>query len=58
MQEINNMKIVTVKMDLVIDEDITDPYQVAIYLTEKMYSDPEFFGDFGEENIVEIKDFV
>lgn len=52
------MKIVTVKMDLVIDEDITDPYQVAIYLTEKMYSDPEFFGDFGEENIVEIKDFV
>jgi len=58
MQEINDMKIVTVKMDLVIDEDITDPYQVGIYLTEKMYSDPEFFGDFGEENIVEIKDFV
>ncbi len=52
------MKIVTIKMDLVIDEDTTDPYQAAIYLTEKLYHDPEFFGDFGEENIVEIKEFV
>jgi len=52
------MKIVTIKMDLVITEDITDPYQVGIYLTEKLYSDPEFFGDFGEENIVDIKEFV
>lgn len=64
------MKIVTIKMDLVIDEtsdraylpgwfdlDMTDKYDIAIYLTDKLYSDPEFFGDFGEENIVEIKEF-
>ena len=64
------MKIITIKMDLVIDEtsdraclpgwfdlDMTDKYDIAIYLTDKLYSDPEFFGDFGEENIVEIKDF-
>lgn len=52
-----NMKIVTIKMDLVIDSNLTDLYEIAIYLTEKLYSDPEFFGDFGQENIVEVKDF-
>lgn len=51
------MKIVTIKMDLVIDNDLTDKYEIAVYLTDKLYSDPEFFGDFGEENIMEIKDF-
>lgn len=51
------MKIVSISMDLVIDNDLTDKYDVAVYLTEKLYSDPEFFGDFGEENIMEIKDF-
>lgn len=51
------MKIVTIKMDLVVDSDFTDKYDVAVYLTDKLYSDPEFFGDFGEENIIEIKDF-
>jgi hypothetical protein len=44
-------------MDLVIDEDITNKYDVAIYLSDKLYSDPEFFGDFGEENIMEVNDF-
>lgn len=51
------MKIVTITMDLVIDEDTTDKYDVALYLTDKLYSDPEFFGDFGEENIVKVEDF-
>lgn len=51
------MKIVTIKMDLVIDDDSTDKYDVAIYLTDKLYNDPEFFGDFGEENIIDIKNF-
>ena len=51
------MKIVTITMDLVIDEDTTDKYDVALYLTDKLYSDPEFFGDFGEENIISIKEF-
>ena len=54
MQE--KMKLITIKMDLVIDEDMTDKYDIAIYLTDKLYKDPEFFGDFGEENIIDIKD--
>lgn len=49
------LKVVTISMDLVIDEDMTDKYDIAIYLTDKLYNDPEFFGDFGPENITEIK---
>ena len=52
------MKIVTIKMDLVIDEDLTNSDDVCQYLNNKLYTDPEFFGDFGEENIESIKDFV
>ena len=51
------MKMITIKMDLIIDDDMTDKYDIAIYLTDKLYKDPEFFGDFGEENIVDIKEF-
>lgn len=51
------MKVVKVQIELVIDEDTTDPYDIAIYLTDKLYSDPEWFGDFGEENILEVKDY-
>lgn len=28
-----------------------DKEQVANYLTNKLYTDPDFFGDFGPENI-------
>jgi hypothetical protein len=51
------MKIVTISMDLVIDTEMTDPYEIANYLNDKLYSDPEFFGDFGQENIVSVTDF-
>lgn len=48
------MKIITISMELVIgnieDHDIPD------YLNTKLYTDPEFFGDFGPENIVDVKD--
>lgn len=44
-------------MDLVIDENITDHNQIADYLNNKMYTDPDFFGEFGPENIIEVKDF-
>jgi hypothetical protein len=30
---------------------------MALYLNDKLYNDPEFFGDFGPENIMEVKDF-
>lgn len=48
------MKIVTINMDLVIDEDMVDIEKIARYLTKKLYEDPEFFGDFGPENISKI----
>jgi hypothetical protein len=51
------MKLVKVQIELVVDEDATDPYDIAIYLTDKLYNDPEWFGDFGPENIMEVKDF-
>jgi len=54
------MKLVTISMELVIDdEDVGSDYDnVAQYLTDKLYNDPEFFGDFGQENILEVKEFV
>lgn len=59
------MKIVTIKIDLVIEDDVcqmTDGIYnkdcVVEYLNNKLYEDPEFFGDFGPENIDDIKEFV
>lgn len=52
MQE--RMKIVTIKIDLVIDEDFVDLDSITNYLNNKLYEDPEFFGDFGPENIEQI----
>jgi len=42
---------------LVINDDVTDKQDIAVYLTDRLYSDPEFFGDFGSENIVSIVEF-
>jgi len=51
------MKIVTINMELVIDDDLENDYGlISQYLTDKLYKDPEFFGDFGAENIIDIKD--
>lgn len=51
-------------MELVIDDDIghmdNDIYNkdiIAEYLNSKLYNDPEFFGDFGPENIESIGEF-
>jgi hypothetical protein len=53
------MKLVTINMELVIDEDVGYSYEdIAQYLNDKLYTDPEFFGDFGPENIFEVKEFV
>lgn len=47
------MKIVTISMELVIDDDIdtNDHEKIANYLTGKLYTDPDFFDGFGPENI-------
>lgn len=48
------MKLVTITMELVIG-DIEDDL-IYEYLNTKLYTDPEFFGDFGPENIVDIRE--
>ena len=60
-------------MELVIDDDENfylpeeisgvftprfDNDKIAQYLNNKLYTDPEFFGDFGPENIESIREFV
>jgi len=54
------MKIIKISMELIIDDyDTTDSYSaIADYLNDKLYTDPEFFGDFGPENIESVKEFV
>lgn len=48
------MKLIKISMELVIDDDIEDKDTIANYLNKKLYEDPEFFGDFGPENIDQI----
>jgi len=62
------MRIVNVSIDLVIDDTVDilndkttngDYYsktKIVDYLNDKIYNDPEFFGDFGTENIISIKE--
>lgn len=38
------------------DGSYYDKNKIADYLNDKMYSDPEWFGDFGPENIINIKE--
>jgi len=58
------MKLIKINMELAIDDDIghmdNGIYSkdiIADYLNSKLYDDPEFFGDFGPENIESIQDF-
>lgn len=55
------MKLVKVAIELIIDDDtckmIDGVYNkdcVCSYLNSKLYTDPEFFGEFGPENIVSV----
>ena len=53
------MKLVKISMELVIDDEIGDCYEmIADYLNDKLYTDPEFFGDFGPENIDTVKELA
>jgi hypothetical protein len=54
------VKLVKVQIELIIDDKTCgDSYDdITLYLNHKLYTDPEFFGDFGPENIVEVKEFV
>jgi hypothetical protein len=53
------MKLVKVEIELVIDDDScgNNHDDVASYLNRMLYNDPEFFGEFGKENITSISEF-
>lgn len=38
------------------DGSYYDKIKIVDYLNDKLYTDPEFFGDFGPENIVTVKE--
>lgn len=62
------MRIITVSIELVIDDTVDilndntingDYYsktKIVNYLNDKLYTDHEWFGDFGTENIISIKE--
>ena len=52
------MKLITINMELIVDDDLDyDKDRICNYLNNKLYTDPEFFGDFGPENITGISEF-
>jgi hypothetical protein len=58
------MKLVKVQIELIIDDDTCEMVEgvynkdcIVDYLNSKLYTDPEFFGEFGPENIVSIVEF-
>jgi len=51
------IRVVTIQMELAIptsDCNCLDRDDIANYLNNKLYEDPEFFGEFGSENIVKV----
>jgi hypothetical protein len=54
------MKLVKVTIELGIDDETcgNSNEDIAFYLNHKLHMDPEFFGDFGPENISDVKEFV
>jgi predicted metal-dependent TIM-barrel fold hydrolase len=53
------MKLVKVEIELGIDdENCGDNHEdIACYLNKMLYNDPEFFGEFGKENITSVEEF-
>lgn len=55
------MKIVTLSIELGFENlddriDFNNKESIADFLSNILYEDPEFFGDFGPENITDVKD--
>jgi hypothetical protein len=56
------MKLIKVAIELFIDQPelfdpVVDKDRIASYLNNKLYMDPEFFGEFMAENIVGVEDW-
>lgn len=55
------MKIVTLSIELGFENlddriDFNNKESIADFLSNILYEDPEFFGNFGPENITDVKD--
>jgi hypothetical protein len=60
------MRLIRISMELVIEDDVLldkssngeyyDKDKIASYLNDKLYNDPDFFDEFGSENIVEVRE--
>jgi hypothetical protein len=55
------MKIVTISIELAFENvhegiDFNSKESIAEYLNNALYESPEFFGEFGPENITDVKD--
>ena len=53
----HKIRIVTIQMDLAIPNDeceCINKNDILYYLNKKLYEDPEFFGEFGPENLIKI----
>lgn len=53
------MKLVKVEIELGIDDENCGNCHedIAGYLNKMLYNDPEFFGEFGKENITSVEEF-
>ena len=51
-------RFIIIRMELAIPAHLETKEEIADYLNTMLYDDPEFFGDFGEENVVEISEEV
>lgn len=52
------MKLIKVSMELIVDHDCNgDKHLISMMLNDKLYNDPEFYGEFGPENIDSISDW-
>ena len=57
MNKNQTIRVITIQMDLAIpneDCECLSKEDIINYLNIKLYEDPEFFGEFGPENIVEV----
>lgn len=51
------MRLVKVSIELVVPLTVApNPESICAYLNDMLWNDPEFFNDFGPENIVEVRD--
>jgi len=55
MNKNQTIRVVTIQIELAIPNDDCEcisKTDITNYLNKKLYEDPEFFGEFGQENII------